>query len=233
MAALDGHCHLRRDELQDLLLALPISDAGGVGLNDEHSDGPVADLQRHADPVDRRCSHQLDLAPLFELRLHLGRDEQRLACPEHVLGESLARLLGREVCVVLVHDIREAQQVVRRIVQGNVEVPRGHQLAHDLMNGGQQFLESRRAHRHLGNAIGGGLQLMGPGLRFAAVLGVERSEHRRAEAMQVVFDDVVSGTHLQILYGRFVTEPPRDDDHRDPGGELLRELQCVARAKTR
>ena len=197
----DGHRHLRRDELQDLLLALPVSDAGGVGLNNEHSDGPVADLQGHAEPVDRRCSHQLDLAPLFKLRLHLGRDEQRLACPEHVLGESLTRLLGREVCVVLVHDIGEAQQVVRQIVQGNVEVLREHQLAHDLMNGGQQFLESRRAHRHLGDAIGGCLQLIGPGLCFAAVLGVERSEDRRAEAMQVVFDDVVRRPRLQIFDG--------------------------------
>src|SRR5437868_8146805 len=70
---------------------------------------------------------------------------------------------------------------------------------------------------------------MGPRLCLAAALEVERSEHRRAEAMQVIFHDVVCGARLEVLHRRLVSQPARDHNHRGPGGELLRELQGVAR----
>jgi len=90
---LDRHGDLRRDELQDVLLRVAIAHARGVGLRDEHADGAIADLQWDADPVDRRRPDQLDLAAPLELRVHFRRDQQRLAGPEHVFGQSLAGLL--------------------------------------------------------------------------------------------------------------------------------------------
>ncbi len=87
---LDRHGDLRGHELQHVLLRVAVADAGSIGLGDEHADGAVPDLQGNSDPVDRRRPDQLDLAAPLELGVHFGRDEERLAGPEHVFGQSLA-----------------------------------------------------------------------------------------------------------------------------------------------
>ena len=233
MVALDRPGDLRRHELQDLLLALPVPNARGVGLDREHTDGAVANLQRNTDPIDRRCPDQLDLTPPFQLSLDLRRDQERLARPQHVLGESLAEPLRREVGVDLIHEVREGQKIRGGVVQRDVEILRQHQLAHDLMDDRPQFLQAGSAQRDLRDAIGRGLQLMGSCLLFAAALGTERSQHRRTEALQVVLDDVVRRPPLQVLYGRLVSQPPGHNDHRRAGRELLGDLYGVPSPEVR
>src|SRR3989442_10119227 len=44
------------------------------------------------------------------------------------------------------------------------------------VNRGEQFFEPRRAHRHLGNAIGRGLKFTRARLGFAAALDLERAK---------------------------------------------------------
>ena len=101
------------------------------------------------------------------------------------------------------------------------------------MDHGQQVLESGRAHRRLSDAVGRRLELLGACLRLAAALDVQRSEHGRAEAMQVVFHDVVGRTQLQILHRGLVSQSPGHDDHWCSRRELLRDLQRVTRAEGR
>src|SRR6266851_2046315 len=124
----------------------------------------------------------------------------------------------------LVDVVWKGDQVGRFVVQRDVEVLRRHELADDLVDRGEQVLESRRAHRHLGNAIGRGLQLPRTRLRFAAALDVERTKYGGTEAMQVVLHDVIRRSRLQVLHGRLVPQPSGHDDDRRFWRELLPEL---------
>src|SRR5256885_2472875 len=137
------HGDLRRHELQDVLLRVAVADAGSVGLSDQHADGAVADLQGDADPVDGGWPDQLDLAAPLELGVHLRGDQQGLAGPEHVFGQSLAGFLGWEVRVVLVHAVWEGQVIVRGVVQRDIEVLRRHQLTHNPMDRAKRSEERR------------------------------------------------------------------------------------------
>ena len=136
---------------------------------------------------------------------------------------------GRWRGIDLVDEVWKGEQVGRFVVQRNVEVLRRHQLAHDLVDRGQQFLESRRAHRHLGDAIGRGLKLPRSRLRLPAALDVERAKDGGTEAMQVILHDVIRRTGLQVLHGWLVSQPSGHDDDRRVRRELLPELERVLR----
>ncbi len=129
----------------------------------------------------------------------------------------------------LVDEVWKGEQVGRCVVQGNVEVFRRHQLAHDLVDRGEQFLESRHAHRHLGDAIGRGLKLPRTRARFPAAFDVECTKDGGTEAMQVILHNVIRRTGLQVLHGRLVSQPSRHDDDRRVRRELLPELERVLR----
>jgi len=144
-----------------VLLALAVADARRIRLGDEHADGAVPGLERHAEPVDRRGANQLDLASLLQLLVELGSGEQRLAGAQHVFGQPLPEPLRREVRVVLVHEVREAEQLGGGVVQRDVEVLRRHQSAHDLVDRGEQVLQIAGGVRRLRDAVGGELDLLG------------------------------------------------------------------------
>jgi len=155
-------------------------------------------------------------------------DEQGSAGAQHVFGDAAAEPAGCRGRVDLVDVIWKGEQFRRFVVERDVDIFRGHQLADDLVDGGEQFVESRRAHRHLGDAIRRRLQLIRPRLRVTALPDVESSEHCGTEPMQVVFDDVIRGPCLQILYGGLVSQPAGHDDDGGPRRVLLRDSSASA-----
>src|SRR5207245_4818790 len=131
-----------------------------------------------------------DRAEVIEVKLRLWLHQQGSARAQHVLGDAATGMAGRGRGIDLVDEVWKGDQVGQLVVQRNVEVLRRHQLAHDLVDRGEQFLESRRAHRHLGNAIGRGLKLPRTPLRLAAAPDVQRTKYGGAQAMQVILHDV-------------------------------------------
>ena len=139
----DRHCHLRRDEREDVELALSVTHTCRIRLRGDDADRAVLDGEGHAHPIDGRRTDQLRLAGGDQLFMDLRCREQRSSGPEHVLGQSLAKLAGRNVPrrVVFVHEVGKFELVALLVVQRNVEVLGRHQLADDLVDGAQQFLE--------------------------------------------------------------------------------------------
>ena len=158
---LDGHRDLGGHELEDVLLPFAVAHARRVRLGDEHADGAVSRLERDAEPVEGRGPDELDLTALLELLVQFGSGEQHLAGAQHVFGQALAESLRRKVRVELVDEVREAEQLSGGIVERDVEVPRRHQPAHDLMDRGEQVLEVAGGVGGLGDAVGGELDLLG------------------------------------------------------------------------
>jgi len=105
------------------------SGPGGRRLSDEHADGAGHRSSMGPNPVDRRRPDQLDLSAPLELRVHFRRDQQRLARPEHVLGEPLAGSLTGSRCRP-----RPRVRKVRMSVAASsarYQSSWRHQLAHD------------------------------------------------------------------------------------------------------
>ena len=172
---LDCGGDLCRYELEHLFVVLLVTNSRRIGLYGKHTDGPVSLFEGYTQPVDGGCTDGFDRTEIVELRLGLRLHEQWSARAQHVLGNAAAGTAGSGRGIDLVDVVWEGDQVARFVVERNVEVLCRHQLAHDLVDRGQQFFGPRRAHRHLGNAIGGGLQLPRTCLRFAAALDVERA----------------------------------------------------------
>ena len=159
--ALDRTGNLRGDELQNVLLPRSVPDHLGVALHHQHTDHPVLDPERNADPVDGRSPDHLDLVLLFKPAMDLRRGEQRLAGPEDVLGEPASERARFRTGIVLVHPIRKGEQSRRRVVQRDVEVLRRQQLPHDRVHHPQELGEVGRRVCGLRDAVGRSLRLFG------------------------------------------------------------------------
>ena len=88
--ALDRDGDLLRNEGQDVLLRPAVPEARVVALDDEHPEGAPAGLQGHAEPVDGRGAHRLDLARRDHRREIFVGHEQGLARVQDVFGQALA-----------------------------------------------------------------------------------------------------------------------------------------------
>src|SRR5438105_11464644 len=71
--ALDRHRHLRRDESEEVELALTVAHPRRVCLRGDDADRAVLDRERHAEPIDRRRADQLGLARRYQLFMDLRR----------------------------------------------------------------------------------------------------------------------------------------------------------------
>ena len=96
-------------------------------------------LQRHADPVQGRGADQIGFAAATQLLVHLRRREQRLSRPKYVLREAALELVTSGGRVVLVYPVGKAQEPRVGIVQGDVQIFCGHQLADDVVDGAEQL----------------------------------------------------------------------------------------------
>ncbi len=157
--SLDGHRHLGGNELEDVLLALPEPDPLGIGLRHEHADGPVVGLQRYADPVQRRRADQLGFSSTPQVLVHLRGREQGLSRAQHVFGEAPLEPVGCRRRVVLVHPVGKTEEPRLRVVQRDVQVPCGHELADDAVDRPEQLGQVLGGVGGLRDPVGGRLQL--------------------------------------------------------------------------
>ena len=150
--------HVLRHEGEDVAVLLRVARRLRVALHHEHAEGAVTAHEGHAQPVHGRRAHHLDLARGHEALEHGGRGQQGRARAQHVFGERLAFLdLGR-LRVHLVHEVLERQRVPAFVLEGEVEVPRVHQLAHDLVDAGVEARHVLHGAADLRDAVEGALE---------------------------------------------------------------------------
>jgi len=65
--------------------------------------------------------------------------------------------------IMFVHEVRKADHVTVGVVERDVEVLGGHQLAHDPVNGAKQVRQGRSGVGRLRDPVGGDLDLLGAG----------------------------------------------------------------------
>ena len=102
-----------------------------VALDDQHAEGEIAALQRHAQPLAGGRAQQLDQPRRRPSARPAGRDQQRLAAVQDVLGQAAAERLRRRRRIELVDEIGKAQGAARVVDQGDVKVAGVQQLGDD------------------------------------------------------------------------------------------------------
>ena len=163
--ALDGLGDLRRDEHEEVAVLLGVADLPGVALDRQDADDAVAPVQRDAEPVHGAAPDLLDLAGRDELLEDRRRSEEGPARPEDVLRQALSERLRRERLVDLVDEIREGQDAAAPgVVQGDVEVPRRHELVDDAVQGPEELVLARDLLRRFRDPVRRLLQPLGPPL---------------------------------------------------------------------
>ncbi len=159
---LDGLGDLGGDEDEEVAILLGVADFARVALDHQDADGPVAAAQRDAEPVDRGAPDGLDLAGSDELLEDGGRGEKGPARPENVLRQALAERLRRKRLVHLVDEVRKAEDVAVRVVQGDVEIGGLHQPAHDRVDPREQLLQALGRCDGFGDPEGRRLNTLSP-----------------------------------------------------------------------
>ena len=134
--ALDGRRDLRGNKLQHLFVALFIANPRRVRLDGQHAERAFTRLQRHAQPIDRRGADRL-LSRDRHVRLH----QERLPGTQDVVRDSVTGMTRRWWGVHFIHKVRERDEILLFVVQGDVETLCGHQRADDLVNRGKERLQ--------------------------------------------------------------------------------------------
>src|SRR5690349_3786410 len=138
---------------------------GRVRLNGEDADGPSLRDEWYAEPgrLLGRNAESLDLARGEQLGVPLVRHELRLAGPQDIAGRP-PRVLALEweppvrigeVVLLFVLDVRPADQLALFVPERDEEIPREHELPHDLVGRAVELLHVLRRARKLGNAVQG------------------------------------------------------------------------------
>ena len=165
---------LVRDERQHLPVRFRETDGGVVALHHQHAERAPLLLQGHAQPVDGRAAHHLHFPALHHVREDGGRGQEGLARAQDVVGQGLGFLGLGGRGVRLVHEVREAHRRFLLVADGDVEVPRVHELADDAVDRDVQAFHVLDGRGGVRDAIEGGLQALRPlGVRDVTELGGE------------------------------------------------------------
>ncbi len=151
---LDGLRDLGGDVHEEVAILLGVADLARIALDRQDADGPVAAAQRDAQPVDGSAADGLDLAGGDELLEDGRRGEKRPARPQNVLRQALAERLRRKRRVHLVDEVREGEDILVPVVEGDVEVRGLHQPAHDGVDPREQLLQALGRGDGLGDPEG-------------------------------------------------------------------------------
>jgi hypothetical protein len=152
------------DEGEEILVMLGVSALGCVRLHRQHTDGALLGLQRNAEPAAVRGdnSERHDLIPLDQHLIPLVVAQERLARSEDVrrYAPCLPRAdrvplvrIGEIVVGDLVDVIGPVHELALLVVQGDIEVPRVHELADDLVDRAVELLHVLRGARELRDAV--------------------------------------------------------------------------------
>ena len=120
-----------------------------------------AALQGNAQPIQGGSADQFHFAAPHQFLKDCGSRQQGLAGSQDVFGQAAAQALGRGGGILFIDEIRKAQQLRLRIVEGDIEVARIHQLTDDVVNGGEKLLQIFGGLAARGNGVQGGIQFLG------------------------------------------------------------------------
>ena len=158
------------DEREQVFVVLGVADVLRVRLHDEHADRPVLRLSGTPSQVlSSVVTPSGSTSPSRDqLLVPLGRQELRLTRAKDVAGRP-ARVaaaerrptgLEREIRVDVVDAIREVDELPLIVVERDVEVPRIHELPHDLVGRAIELLHVLRGARKLRDPVERALDLL-------------------------------------------------------------------------
>jgi len=158
---LDRRSQLLRNKFQNL--AVPLSEAGVlvVALDDQGSHAGGAALQGNAEPVQRRSAEQLHFATPHQVLKHRGCGQQGLGGSQDVFREPATQWLWRGCGIRFIDEVGKTQQLRLRIVKGDIEVARIHQLTDDGVNRREELLQIFGCLAARRDSVQGGIQLLG------------------------------------------------------------------------
>ena len=172
---LDGRGQLLRNKFQNFAIPLPETGILAIALDDHDPNAAGAALQRNTQPVHRRSADQLHFAAPHQFLKDSRCRQQGLARSQDIFRQTAAQGLWDGRRILFIDEVGKAQQLRLRIVEGDIEVARIHQLAHDVVNGGKKLLQifGRLAARRDG--VQSGIQLLGAFLIGDVAIGGIRS----------------------------------------------------------
>ena len=154
VSAFQRHGDLRRDKGEDIFILRFEALLFGVRLDHHRTQSlPAAGFERYAEPACGIDADKLDFASPAKVGKDFRRCEEGFAGAKDVAGERFAGPHRREVGLLLIGVVGEGEHIGRGIVQRDVEVSRGHELADDEVDRAVQVFKLLDGLRRFGDAI--------------------------------------------------------------------------------